>query len=212
MLNVKWCTQIIHDRKLASQGRWEIICDQQWVEQCWSVVSLIDSFVRFLPTTIPFQTQQVRNIVWNGAEMKCYQSQCDQISDFPLMLSDATGLLPFRNGRRPPGKVPPGWCGEQRAFIICSSGRSKAGGLAVMAVPRLSTSCAGRRPAVGPVALKMPITLKQLEKWNPSSAADFTHWPSERRFSRSPFSCLSKSTTLHKGDNGEVFLVRWRLI
>lgn len=63
MLNVKWCTQIIHDRKLAIQGRGGIICDQQRVEQRSRMFSLIDSFVRFLLTTIPFQPQRVRDIV-----------------------------------------------------------------------------------------------------------------------------------------------------
>lgn len=57
MLNVKWCTQIIHDRKPASQGRSEIIYVQQRVEQRSRVFSLIDSFVHFLFTTIQFQTQ-----------------------------------------------------------------------------------------------------------------------------------------------------------
>lgn len=91
--------------------------------------------------------------------MKCFQIQispsCFRMQLVCLHLEKTAALLE---------KVPPGWCGERRAFIICSSGRPKAGGLAVMAVPRLSTSCAGRRPAVCPVALKTPITLKQLEK------------------------------------------------
>ena len=55
MPNVKWCTQIIHDRKLASQGRDKIICVQQRVEQRSHMFLLIDSFVHFLLTTIQFQ-------------------------------------------------------------------------------------------------------------------------------------------------------------
>lgn len=155
MLNVKWCTQIIHDHKLASQGRSEIICVEQRVEQHSRVFSLIDSFVRFLLTTIQFQTQWVKNIVQKEASMKC----CNQTNLFSCNAFDCDESASKMTADIQ-GKFLQVWGHSVwRAVFSAPSaadgfGRWRTEGLAVMVVPHLSTSCAGRHPAVCPVALK----------------------------------------------------------
>lgn len=74
MLNIEWCAQIIHDRKLASQGCGEIICVQQRVEQHSPMFLLIDSFISFLLTITQIPNSVSQEYCLKGSIYEMVQS------------------------------------------------------------------------------------------------------------------------------------------